>query len=384
MRRFTKILLLFLLITTVYNCKEGSETTLENNAQIKTIEKTYGIVFPEKDSISVNLNLADYKTYDELLKRLEQIGCKDRIPKITLKSGNELKKVYFHLACIERLENTPIKQKNLIEIHNDTIFILRKKHLPLDSLKSYLKENITNYGKNPDLSESPDKLRIFLSYEPNANPIKLEKALLKITEAFDDVGGKNILNIRLNDFLPTPPPPPPPPSINSKPPPPPTPIKIEIIEDENEIEETIIESTEYIETVDDRLDPRDFDKHLKEIGCKDKLCHYIELRKMFLALPSSKKDSYFYNTFNDNCGGLDSPILQWVMKNPRFEKETYEDKMYILESALTFSFGRETNKSYFHDDYLSYATDKKIRPLGKYAKAFKEYCIKEGMGKGFN
>lgn len=234
MKIITQISILFFSFILLYSCNKNNDS-LSSNKTIKEKKiKTYGIIFPERDSISVNLNLDEYKTYEELLKRLEQIDCKERIPKIILKNKNETKKIYFHLACVE-LKKGGTKERNVIEIYNDEIFKKGKKIPSIDSLANFLKKDITNYGKNYKLSESPNKLIILVSFDKKSSPKKLKNTLQKITNAFDKIGGKNILKINLSKFIPTPTPKtPPPPNFKQKKkkktPPPPAPEKIEIIE----------------------------------------------------------------------------------------------------------------------------------------------------------
>jgi hypothetical protein len=236
------VLIVSILFFLVYSCKPKSikEIKVENQKGKKI--KTYGLYFPEQDSISVNLNLDEYKTFEELLERFKQISCSDRIPKITIENDSIIRKIYFASFC-DKYTTPIIKNKNVIEIYDDKIYRgYESKLLPLDSANNYIEKNLKNFGKIDFLSESPDKLFFIIRYESKSKLNKLEGSLLKLTKVFDKVGGNNRLNVLIMQIeSPTPPPPPPPP---------PTPSVIEVVEDEVVIE-SILESTETGETDDE-------------------------------------------------------------------------------------------------------------------------------------
>jgi formylglycine-generating enzyme required for sulfatase activity len=224
------LLTAFLAMTLLLvSCKGEQQNEKIESEETKTKNvKTYGLLFNERDSISVALNLDDYKTYEELLNRVQQIGCTDRIPKITLENDEEIRKIYFMSTCDEN-ENAPlIKVKNLIQIHEDEVFTyFNNNYSALDSLKSITAMNIKNYGKIESLSESPDKLVFSIAYSLDANPNRLKNTLLQLTKVFDEVGGKTNLRIILDKLMIAPPPPPP------------TPEVIEVVEDEVQIVEVV-------------------------------------------------------------------------------------------------------------------------------------------------
>jgi hypothetical protein len=234
------VLIVSILFFLVYSCKPKSikEIKVENQKGKKI--KTYGLYFPEQDSISVNLNLDEYKTFEELLERFKQISCSDRIPKITIENDSIIRKIYFASFC-DKYTTPIIKNKNVIEIYDDKIYRgYESKLLPLDSANNYIEKNLKNFGKIDFLSESPDKLFFIIGYESKSKFNKLEGSLLKLTKVFDKVGGNNRLNVLIMQIeSPTPPPPPPP-----------TPSVIEVVEDEVVIE-SILESTETGETDDE-------------------------------------------------------------------------------------------------------------------------------------
>ena len=200
MKTNIKRLSLLVLIFTLINC----QNTLQKEKKLTKSE--YGKWLPENDSFGVELKLNQFHSWKELCRRIEQITCKDSFPKLTLKNKNELKTIYFQNECIAKYACILIKQKNTITIHNDTISKNNNYFYPLDSLASVLKRDIENKGVNPRLSESPDKLLFYISYDKNGIK-KLPKTLDKLTQIYKEITNKTAINIYLNEKLIIPPPP---------------------------------------------------------------------------------------------------------------------------------------------------------------------------------
>jgi hypothetical protein len=206
MRTNIKISFLILLILTIIGCKNSEKK------EKQLVQIDFGKWDKESDSLGVELVYNRFANWKDLLKRTERIACNDSIPKITLKSDNEIKTIYFHNPCWENFACILIKQKNTIEIHNDTINKNYENFYPLDSLESVLKRDIENNGKNPKLSDNPEKLLIYVSYDKNGFE-NLPKTLDKLTQAYERVTNKTDINIWLNEKFDIPPPPPPPKEI---------------------------------------------------------------------------------------------------------------------------------------------------------------------------
>ena len=126
-----KISSLIILVLIIFSCQNSEQKP------IQLIEKKLGLFENENDSIGVELKLNEFKNWKELLERTERIACSDSLPKFTLKSAKNSKTVYFRNPCWENFGSILIKQKNIIQIHNDTISLL----------KSALKQEETNYKK---------------------------------------------------------------------------------------------------------------------------------------------------------------------------------------------------------------------------------------------
>ena len=206
---------MILLILTIVGCKN-----YEKNENL-LVQKEFGKWNTENDSLGVELELNQFKTWKELLKRTERIACNDSTPKITLKTENEKKVIYFSNPCWENFGCILIKQKNTIEIHNDTINKNDEIFYPLDSLKNVLKRDIENNGKNPKFSNNAESLLIYVSYD-NIEIEKLIKTLDKLTQDYEKITNKRDIRIWLNERIKF---------DYSKTPIPPEPEEIELIED---------------------------------------------------------------------------------------------------------------------------------------------------------
>ncbi|WP_239787330.1 hypothetical protein, partial [Tenacibaculum finnmarkense] len=199
---------LILLILTILGCQnyEKKENLL--------VQKEFGKFRNDNDSLSVELNLKKFNNWNELIKQAERISCNDSVPKITLKTKKTSKIIYFQNPCWERFACILIKEKNVIVINNNKIIKNSREPNPLDSLKTILKRDYYNFGKNPSLSDNPKKLLIQISYEKNEFK-DFEKTLKKLTETYEEVTENRKINICLNERIET---------IPITKPPPPTPL----------------------------------------------------------------------------------------------------------------------------------------------------------------
>ncbi|WP_430408852.1 hypothetical protein [Kordia sp.] len=218
MRIHFTITLLFFMLLTAISCQKTVDTTEEKTVQL--IENNFGLYTTEHNSLSVELQLDQFDDFDALIKRTEAIACNDSLPKITLKHENELKNIYLRNPCWKNYACILIKQKNIIEIHNDTINKLDEHFYPLDSLANVLRRDLENNGQNPNLCESPEKLLIYISYDENGIE-KLPKTLNLLTQTYKEIAGNTNLKIWLHKRI----------LISPPPPMPPEPDKIELIKD---------------------------------------------------------------------------------------------------------------------------------------------------------
>tara|TARA_R110001632_G_scaffold45215_3_gene114861 strand:+ start:948 stop:1580 length:633 start_codon:yes stop_codon:yes gene_type:complete len=198
MKNTLKISFTIFLILLINGCGEVEKKEQEP-IEIAIVQREFGKWKTETDSLGVELNTNKFNNWSDLVKRAGKIVCNDSIPKITLKINNETKTIYFHNPCWEDNSYKIIKSKNVIEIHNDTIFKHKKGAFPLDSLESVLKMDIANNGINPMLSENSKKLVISISYDKKNEFNKLLENLDKLTEQYYGITNNADIKIWLTD-----------------------------------------------------------------------------------------------------------------------------------------------------------------------------------------
>ncbi len=204
MNSLIRIAVVVAVFLSYYNCKN-----IESQS-VPSVEKEFGLLQCQNDSLSVDLNLDEFRSWKALLNRIEDIVCSDSLPKIILKSDNLIKNVYLKNPCITGTGCILIKERNTIEIHNDTISKwYYNQQYALDSLAVLLKKDLENNGKDPRFSDSPEKFLIYISYDDH-DIEKLPILLDKLTTVFEQLSDKKNLNIWLNQKFDIPPPPPPP------------------------------------------------------------------------------------------------------------------------------------------------------------------------------
>tara|TARA_B100000949_G_scaffold3886_1_gene3397 strand:- start:4367 stop:4954 length:588 start_codon:yes stop_codon:yes gene_type:complete len=188
----------------VFSCRDS----INGNQKNDLVYIQYGKWSGQNESLAVTLDLDNFKDYPELLNRTEEIACQDSLPKIVFRTGDSVKDIYFHNPCWKDYACILLKQRNQIEIHNDTIFKGGDLIYPLDSLKQVLRKNLENFGKNPTLAESPEKLLIHISYD-SLKPEKLRKTLDELTTTYTQITDSTNINIWLKQRIKLLPPPPP-------------------------------------------------------------------------------------------------------------------------------------------------------------------------------
>lgn len=202
MKHPIKITSLILMFLTLISCQNSVHKPL------KKTEIDFGLLENENDIIAVELNLKEFNNWEKLLERTEQISCNDSLPKITIENDSLIKRIYLRNFCWEGVGSILIKRRNTIEIHNDIVNKSDENFYPLDSLPEVLKRDLENYGKNPKLSDNPEKLLIYISYDKNGIE-KLPNTLNRLTNAFEQITDRKDLKILLNKKLSVTKPPPP-------------------------------------------------------------------------------------------------------------------------------------------------------------------------------
>ncbi|WP_296313129.1 hypothetical protein [Winogradskyella sp. UBA3174] len=200
MNYILKISFALILILSTIGCGKVEKKEKESiEKETVIVQMEFGKWKTENDSLGVELKTKQFNKWVDLVERAGKIVCNDSLPKITLITGDEIKTIYFQNPCWEEDSYKIIKQKNVFEIHNDTIFKNRESIFPIDSLESVLRKDIENNGVNPILSENSEKLMFFISYDKKNGFKKLPIILNKLTEKYYVITNKTDIKIWLTD-----------------------------------------------------------------------------------------------------------------------------------------------------------------------------------------
>lgn len=200
LKELPSLLFFIVLAFSLANCQHP-------NTNKKQTLKSYGVSQGD-DSLKVLMDLAQFENFNALYKRTEEIACNDSIPAISFTNKSELHTLFLNNPCWEDYACILIKQRNCIEVHNDTLFKQGKQSFPLDSILPVLTRDYFNHGKQAAYSEHPDKLLFLVSYENEFDG--LTTTLNKITAAYEEVTGSRDIKIWLHQPVKLLPPPPPP------------------------------------------------------------------------------------------------------------------------------------------------------------------------------
>ncbi|MFD0991625.1 hypothetical protein [Tenacibaculum geojense] len=209
MKNTLKISLTTILILILNGCGKNEKKEQQPiEKETIVIQRDFGNWKTENQRLGVELNPKQFDNWFDLAERASKIVCNDSVPKITLKTGNEIRTIYLHNPCWEKDSYKIIKSKNVFEIHNDTIFKNKKNFFPLDSLESVLRKDIKNNGVNPMFSENSKKLIVSISYDKKNKFKRLLHHLDKLTDKYYGITNNTDIKIWLTnkDHLKLPPP----------------------------------------------------------------------------------------------------------------------------------------------------------------------------------
>jgi len=164
-----------------------------------------------KDSVFKILKLEHYSNFKELTSTINRIACTDSIPKIEFVSNDTIKRIRLINFCYEGLSCILIRQRNVIEVHNDSIYKIGKVY-PIDSLYYLMNMDYNNNRRTYGFADSPKKLIISISY-PNNDMKSLKRTLNQITKNYVKIKMNRYLNVEFRerielDSIQIPPPPP--------------------------------------------------------------------------------------------------------------------------------------------------------------------------------
>jgi hypothetical protein len=200
MRQLLKISFTLILILIFIGCKKDEKKEQKPVVKKNVVVQTeFGKWNEHNESLGVELNFKKFDNWNDLVKRAGNIVCNDSIPKVTIKTNNHTKIIYFQHPCWESGASKPVKSNNVLEIDNDTIFKPKSNTFPLDSLESVLTKDIHNNGLNPYFSESPKKLVISITYDKESDFKNLGEILDRLTQQYYSITNKTDIKIWLTD-----------------------------------------------------------------------------------------------------------------------------------------------------------------------------------------
>lgn len=123
------------------------------------------------------------------------------------KDGNILKRITPYTYGLGHY-----KENNVLAINNDSIF--KEGGFPISMLSEKLKKHYTNNGESRHYARSTRKALVEIAFDTSQTAVELEKVLVKLTRAFDEVKEEISDSIQLKLYLSymrniMPPPPPP-------------------------------------------------------------------------------------------------------------------------------------------------------------------------------
>lgn len=194
--RLYKNSIVLLGIICFMGCKNVKDETM--------ILKEYGYYEKSLRGKEVELDFDSFKNFKSLVTRLNDLACSDSVSQINIKNGNIKKVITLSNICYMKYGCVLIKQRNVIEIHNERVFKYGNMY-PLDSLKNLMKREYFNKNMSSSYCENPDKFLIRISYDDDFD--SLRKLLNMITDYYDDISPGVSLKLWLeNPILVMPPP----------------------------------------------------------------------------------------------------------------------------------------------------------------------------------
>ena len=154
---FKRLLSVLLILSPFLGCQKAN---LKPNLDY-TI-KEFGKMGYMYDYPNFELELKQYKSYSQLLSKVEEIACSGNTPKLIIPIANEQFAVYLNNICWEYVLCILWKERNIVRIDTDSVYKNFKAY-PLSKLKSVLEKDLSNFGVLNNHSENPQKLTVFIS-----------------------------------------------------------------------------------------------------------------------------------------------------------------------------------------------------------------------------
>jgi len=143
----------------------------------------------------LELNLKNFSNFGNLVDSLEILMANKKNVISHINDENNI--YYFVVNSLEEKGRTipyHIKLRNLLGISTDSI--LKNDYYSIDSLESFLKKDLLNFGTDREFSDSPNKLVVSIELNESERIGEVNKLLLKVFKSF------NQLDINVRDTIP--------------------------------------------------------------------------------------------------------------------------------------------------------------------------------------
>lgn len=173
-----------LLIALFFSCKK-KETVNEKN-----------IFVPNKFNLKKGNRLIidiDSKNQNKIFNYLDSINCLNKqVPILKVKKNNLNYFFYAKQFCNDNQVISCYKDRNVISISTDSIYVSYIDRYPIDSLKSILIKHLINKNKSFNYPENLNKATIFFKLNNNRNN------LIMLTDEFNKLNSISNDSLKLN------------------------------------------------------------------------------------------------------------------------------------------------------------------------------------------
>ena len=167
------------------SCKE---TALKNETYYPNKE-----VYLESDVVVINIDSLEGKALD-FFHEVYDIYYDKKTP--TIKIQNDFSKKFIIPGFFD---GGLYYKRNILDVTTDLIISDTTYHI--SELKEALKNHLINYGKNPKLSDSPDRAIVSIKIDTTESIANLKSRLIDVTQAFDEIANETDENLELILFL---------------------------------------------------------------------------------------------------------------------------------------------------------------------------------------
>jgi len=185
-----KKVLILIIVIAIFSCKNKEKIKFYYPSEnyYKNIENP------------VELELDNFSNFEKLI---DSIGILMADKKNVVSQINEKNKYYyFEINSLEEKGRTipyHIKLRNLLGISTDSI--LKNDYYSTDSLSSFLKKDLLNFGKDRDFSDNPNRLIVSIELEKNQRVLEVKKILLEVFKTYDKLDKVKRDTIPLNIYF---------------------------------------------------------------------------------------------------------------------------------------------------------------------------------------